>query len=129
MAVNCFEIDASSKISDDFKGIFFSKSLLPFTPVKIISPSDATITTPEKFSETAALKIFSILFSELQAVNFMKINKRDIYLDIKIFLTMTKILGTLAVILMITVSCKKDDDSYSYGEQPKPNPSYENINN
>ena len=129
MAVNCFEIDASSKISDDFKGIFFSKSLLPFTPVKIISPSDATITTPEKFSETEALKIFSILFSELQAVNFMKINKRDIYLDIKIFLTMTKILGTLAVILMITVSCKKDDDSYSYGEQPTPNPSYENINN
>ena len=129
MAVNCFEIDASSKISDDFKGIFFSKSLLPFTPVKIISPSDATITTPEKFSETEALKIFSILFSELQAVNCMKINKRDIDLDIKIFLTMTKILGTLAVILMITVSCKKDDDSYSYGEQPKPNPSYENINN
>ena len=127
MAVNCFEIDASSKISDDFKGIFFSKSLLPFTPVKIISPSDATITTPEKFSETEVLKIFSILFSELQAVKPMKINKRDIYLNIRIFLTMTKFLSTIALILMITASCKKDDDSYSYGEYPNPSPSYENI--
>lgn len=42
---------------------------------------------------------------------------------------MTKFFATIALILMITASCKKDDDSYSYGEQPRPNPSYENINN
>ena len=85
MAVNCFEIDASSKISEDNNGIPFSKSLFPFTPVKIISPSDATNTTPEKFLETAVLKIFSILLSDVQAVNSMKINKREIYLNIKLF--------------------------------------------
>ena len=39
-------------------------------------------------------------------------------------LFLTLILSSIAII-----SCTKDDDSYSYGEQPKPNPSYENIDN
>ena len=30
---------------------------------------------------------------------------------------------------LIITSCTKDDDSYAYGEQPKPSPSYENVNN
>ena len=55
MAVNCLEIEANSNMSEELKGMLFSKSLLPFTPLKIISPSDAIRITPEKFSETAAL--------------------------------------------------------------------------
>ena len=31
--------------------------------------------------------------------------------------------------LILITSCTKDDDSYAYGEQPKPSPSYENIKN
>ena len=72
-------------MSEELKGMLFSKSLLPFTPLKIIFPSDAIRITPEKFSETAVLKIFSISLLEVQAANFMKINKRDIYLNINLF--------------------------------------------
>ena len=31
--------------------------------------------------------------------------------------------------LIIITSCTKDDDSYAYGEQPKPSPSYETMKN
>ena len=36
---------------------------------------------------------------------------------------------TLITSLILMTSCTKDDDSYAYGEQPKPSPSYENVNN
>mgnify|MGYP004193051667 FL=1 len=113
-------------MSDDANGILFSKSLLPFAPVKIISPSEATKMEPEKFSETALLKIFSILFFSEHVVKLMKINKSDIYLNIKFFFTM-RLLIILSITLIITTNCKKDDDSYAYGEDSNPSPSYENI--
>ena len=31
--------------------------------------------------------------------------------------------------LILMTSCTKDDDSYGYGEQQKPSPSYETKNN
>ncbi|MEC8598767.1 MAG: hypothetical protein VXY15_00295 [Bacteroidota bacterium] len=40
---------------------------------------------------------------------------------------MMRFLIILSIILIITTSCKKDDDSYAYGEDSKPSPSYENI--
>ncbi|MDC3050751.1 hypothetical protein OA331_00300 [Bacteroidota bacterium] len=40
---------------------------------------------------------------------------------------MMRLLIILSITLIITTSCKKDDDSYAYGEDSNPSPSYENI--
>ena len=42
---------------------------------------------------------------------------------------MKTLFTTFFTSVILITSCTKDDDSYAYGEQPKPSPSYENINN
>jgi len=42
---------------------------------------------------------------------------------------MKHILAILILSSITIISCTKDDDSYAYGEQRKPSPSYEDISN
>ena len=42
---------------------------------------------------------------------------------------MKHILAILILSSITIISCTKDDDSYAYGEKPKPSPSYEIIEN
>ena len=42
---------------------------------------------------------------------------------------MKTLFTTFFTSVILITSFTKDDDSYAYGEQPKPSPSYENVNN